>query len=598
MPFSIKTAFRLLMFFLVALAIPVTEVYADICFPLRTINQWACVPKAGTECAVGQLQGRCQYDGITVCPLGAGGEEQDSCVLEGGVYPEDRTCMAVCLGWVTSTTHCDTINKPVPCSPAPDCKYEGIITTCSGGGTFEGPCKEDTSILTYGCWVPGDSPTPTSVGAPTPTPGGFATPIPTPPCPPPYDCNLNTNCDMCENVSSCPQDCVDPLWNSGIRVRAVRTDSSDCSIISGLTTGYEDSTIVSLSGNVFPMSQTQSPSTHFAEWLSVPLDTTYTVGITSPANLVISQTCLYNTTKGTPPAQGTWSIPVNDNPGDSFSLYVSLRSSGTWSQTGGGNVHAYQSIASLVPFASPPYFFSENGLGGFPGLVTYEGALDVASGDADDGTGSPGSLSTKRWHAIPHFPAQSSFYAHFFTHLLGGDTTMDEPATDEVLSNDDVHNCGPSRDFCYFVGPLSTSDAISIDEADSPRIIVIDGNLTINHSVNIAAGEFLAFIVRGNIIIDPSVGSDSPESYISTPDPQIQGVYITDGTFNIGGGAPNSQLILRGMFIANSFLISRTLSPAENLLYPATMFVYDPSLLFTMPQILQEVPFQWQEVAP
>jgi hypothetical protein len=242
-----------------------------------------------------------------------------------------------------------------------------------------------------------------------------------------------------------------------------------------------------------------------------------------------------------------------------------------------------------VPVTAPTQsFFSENGTGGFPGLVSYGNTLDVN-----------GRISSPQWNVQTTYPTQS-LYEHF-TLLLGGMVgSGDTLQTTGVLTQEDLDTCA-SVDFCHYQGDVTIEEGSSIIiGAAEKKTIVIGGTLTVKDTVTITPGGFLAFIVKGDITVHPDVGS-APIVYTNTPaNPHIQGVYITDGTFFAlsSGTPPDKQLILKGLFLANDFTVSRSLSDADNVRYPATMFVYDPSLLFSMPLILQEVPFKWQEVAP
>jgi hypothetical protein len=297
-------------------------------------------------------------------------------------------------------------------------------------------------------------------------------------------------------------------------------------------------------------------------------------------------------------------LPYNDLTarvvgGQTLTGYIGFTIGDVWSQTVGGNVYAGTSITSKVPTTVPQTYFSLNGVGGYPGLVTYAGSLfDFSLALVTNGSEEGGSLSSTRWIANMANPLVS-FYDHF-TILLGGMTGLGDTwdtATGE-LTQANINGCVSSTN-CYFKGNPTINDTISIG-ANEKKIIVIDGTLTIKNTIRVTSGGFFAVIAKGGITVDPTVGSTIPVGYAPGNTPHLQGIYITDGAFSVAGSGtpPDKQLILKGSVFANTFLLTRILSDANNVLYPATLFAFDPSLLFSMPVALQEVPFRWQEVAP
>jgi hypothetical protein len=269
-----------------------------------------------------------------------------------------------------------------------------------------------------------------------------------------------------------------------------------------------------------------------------------------------------------------------------------------WTQTVGGDTYAATSVSSKIPVTAPQAYFSANGPGGYPGLLTYGSSFDVSLNAMTNGAESgSNTLSTTRWNASATNPTQS-LYDHF-TLLLGGMVGSGDPwDADGELSASDFSGC-VSSDYCFFSGNPTINNALTIG-ANEKRILVINGALTIKNTITITPGGFFAIIAKDGITIDSSVGAGAPASYSTSITPQIQGMYITGGNFSIPASIapPDKQLVLKGMFVADNFSITRSLSDANNLLYPATMFIHDPSLLFSTPFILQEVPFRWQEVAP
>jgi hypothetical protein len=112
----------------------------------------------------------------------------------------------------------------------------------------------------------------------------------------------------------------------------------------------------------------------------------------------------------------------------------------------------------------------------------------------------------------------------------------------------------------------------------------VDGNLTITGNITVAAGGFAAFIARGTITLDPAVSA-------------VQGIYITSpaGTFATGTGAV--RFIGTGTFVAGNFTLQRDLGDL-NTSTSSELFVYNPQLLFTMPEAMKKMSVSWTEVAP
>jgi hypothetical protein len=86
--------------------------------------------------------------------------------------------------------------------------------------------------------------------------------------------------------------------------------------------------------------------------------------------------------------------------------------------------------------------------------------------------------------------------------------------------------------------------------------------------------------------------------------PTLEGIYIAtnaagNATFISGssGNLATARLIVQGSVIADDFLLTRDLGD-DNSTIAAEQFIFNPQLLFTMPDIMKEIPYVWQEVAP
>jgi hypothetical protein len=134
-------------------------------------------------------------------------------------------------------------------------------------------------------------------------------------------------------------------------------------------------------------------------------------------------------------------------------------------------------------------------------------------------------------------------------------------------------------------------------------VIFVDGNLDIQGTgttITVPSGAFLAFIVSGNITIDPSVGTSD---ITQTTNGQVQGVYLADGTFTVDSAGVDLKFIGEGTFSAcTGVSLPRDFnnggSGVDNNKYPATEFIYRPDFMTNTPVKMQKPIYQWQEVAP
>ena len=132
---------------------------------------------------------------------------------------------------------------------------------------------------------------------------------------------------------------------------------------------------------------------------------------------------------------------------------------------------------------------------------------------------------------------------------------------------------------------------------DDKIIFLVNGNLTIKGKITRTGTGFIAFVVKGDITVDPSVGVDP-----TSTTPVVEGLYVSKGTFHTGSSiAGKEKFVGKGIFIAGDFSLERDLdivSPGNNAFYPSELFIFDPQLLFLLPNPFRETSVTWQEVAP
>ncbi len=122
-------------------------------------------------------------------------------------------------------------------------------------------------------------------------------------------------------------------------------------------------------------------------------------------------------------------------------------------------------------------------------------------------------------------------------------------------------------------------------------IIFVPGTLTINQRITVDEGGFLFFAAKEGIIINDSVGNPPTAS----PNGDIEGIYITDGTFDTGMG--NKQLIIEGTVVAKELKQDRDLGD-DNATFPAVQFILRPDFQFSLPETLKRQRRLWREIAP
>ncbi|MGB9613589.1 MAG: hypothetical protein ACPL4K_05410 [Candidatus Margulisiibacteriota bacterium] len=241
----------------------------------------------------------------------------------------------------------------------------------------------------------------------------------------------------------------------------------------------------------------------------------------------------------------------------------------SWFQTQEGDVHSGGSIRSRVPVGQN---FSLDRSGGFPGVISYTGL------GADF---TPGGISSKNW--LANSGAKRNSYS-FFYQLLGS-PALEPPPTGGTISNSDL----PKGDggVKAYNGDIQTGDAWQIGR--SRIVILTSGKFTISHKISIANEGSLVVVAKQGIDVAWNFGGSNN---------QVQGIFITDGTFNSSvGGSANNQLIVEGGVIAQSVNLGRDLG-ANNGTTPAEKFVYRPDLWLNIYPQLWKRSHLWEEVAP
>jgi hypothetical protein len=375
--------------------------------------------------------------------------------------------------------------------------------------------------------------------------------------------------------SSPPISVVCPIQTGTIKARAVSVDPSDtsCATIRSGGTG-------SIGGTVFqftpssasqPAPQTQSGSSYVV--FNNAAIGTYIIAPQAPAGYTSPTYCW---SRSTAPTSGTANT-ADLYAGDTLTWDIGYVHGVAWSQAGGGDVYASGMLQSYVPVgAVPAREFIPAGAGGYPGLATYGTDYNFDSSGATKGETW---VSSKNWLANDTAPAATDYYQLMYSQYGGDPATWDYDHPASAITKP------ASRATPYYVkGDMTTSGDWSV-WAGQTIVFIVDGNVTIAGKITITGNGFVSFIVNGNITVDPSVGA-------------LQGIYITSpaGTFATGTGAV--RLIGTGTFVAGNFNLQRDLGDTGNPTTSSELFIYNPQLLFSMPDQMKKLPVSWQEVAP
>lgn len=162
-------------------------------------------------------------------------------------------------------------------------------------------------------------------------------------------------------------------------------------------------------------------------------------------------------------------------------------------------------------------------------------------------------------------------------------------------------------------------------------IVFVDGNLTIddqdddnnNRIISVLPGDFLAFIVSGDIIIRQSVGytTETTGNYLQTAfalpfeinsepaeNPNIEGVFVANRSLVVESNndpiSPDKKFIGAGTFVGwTNVHLNRTFEDglfgsAWHSHNPTETFIYRPDLLVNMPDEMKSYLQEWREIDP
>lgn len=167
---------------------------------------------------------------------------------------------------------------------------------------------------------------------------------------------------------------------------------------------------------------------------------------------------------------------------------------------------------------------------------------------------------------------------------------------------------GTNKGAYFRDGDLTINQNWAVDAGES-IVVFVNGNLSVTNDAQITmpATGFLAFIVKGSIIFDSTIGTNTPSSTTGT----IQGVYIANGGISIQsvGASPataEKKFVGEGTFVAcGSISLPRDFRNSPNAAdgvnnnkFPASLFIFRPDIISNTPDKMKHPLQNWQEVAP
>lgn len=552
-----RTCYLIFAVFILAMStLKPEKVFAQVCYPSRYMEQYACVLGCVGQACCDLPYYACSGDPSRSC---GGPGDTTSCVAN-GPYPNAGSCAWFCDDWATSSAGVCTNTGSFlgSCTSASaGCTWTGSITTCTTQA--DGTCAGGTQTLIYGCWGPGNTPT-IAPGEPTPTPIVL--------CP-------NGQCDIAETCLSCPADCGScPVGT--LTARAVQVSASDtsCNAVTA-STNYLLGTTISFNPAVVPSSQTQGSG--ILTWANVYTSgsTLYTVSATPPDPHTLGNICVSQNGAG-------WTQNASENLtiGGTNAYAIAFLPQAGWVQTKVGNVYAGGQLTASIPATATNPYFSLVGDGGTPGIVTYGTDYDFSLSSFDKGETQ---VSSTNWLVNQSYTPVN--YFERFNYTLRNAT---KTAIIDSLDSLTQPSCATSPCIFTIEGNVITAPSSPwIIGANEQIIMLVNGNATISSNITITSGGFFSLIVNGTITVDPTVDT-------------LHGIYVTSTDTAAGmfiSSAGTTQLTVKGSVIADRFSLLRDLDTLNDTT-PGEIFELDPELLFTMPDSLKEAPYIWREVAP
>lgn len=272
-------------------------------------------------------------------------------------------------------------------------------------------------------------------------------------------------------------------------------------------------------------------------------------------------------------------------PGSGRNFYVSaipvVVSNSAWWQVQGAPVYAGSigggvTVTSLLPSTQKLILPDAGGKSGT--LLRGSGTTNLGSG----------TVSSDLWTTLGLYKGKKMDYSYFGAQMGVIKGQASDWGTDTIT----LPVYSPSKDFWYSE-PTSGTTTISSPwtvGVGEKYVVFVNGDLRISNNITVANGGFLAFIVKGKVVVAPGVTS-------------MQGMYIAGSNFEtesvyVDPSPVDTQLNVEGNVIAwGELKLTRNLGATNNTT-PGEKFTFRPDLLTNMPAKMKTFAMQWSEVAP
>lgn len=286
--------------------------------------------------------------------------------------------------------------------------------------------------------------------------------------------------------------------------------------------------------------------------------------------------------------------------GSGYHFYVGQRSS-PWFQVHDGSVAAYGNnglaISNQIPTqctaatgCTPTMIRTPNSTA--PAVITGGGTVDMSETPGNQTTGIDD--ENKNWLArLSDTPARQNFaYFRRIYKLPSANVQNDFELNFNNAPKPSSAPKNPGVKAYFHVGKLEITSPWVVNAGES-YVILVDGPISINASIKVAQGGFLAFISSQNIWVSPGLGT----SNLTSTTPIIEGVYIADNKFML---PPSSlKFVGAGTFVGwNGFDLQRKLPGNANNTNPAELFIYRPDFLRNAPEEMKTPRYEWNEINP
>lgn len=257
-------------------------------------------------------------------------------------------------------------------------------------------------------------------------------------------------------------------------------------------------------------------------------------------------------------------------------------------QATGASVHSNASFGGIVDGAIPAGTYFNQLADGFYGVVSSQGSFSFSAAKTN----------TKLWQ-LSNYPASTTpilvnppFDHNYFWNAFGDKVTSVVSANQ--INNGDFQSAGNgpvviavhpiSGNSVSIANPINVTGGkllvVFVNSATDPTGTPVNLTLAPGGSVRTGANSMIVWIVSGNVTIDSSVN-------------QVDGFWLSSGTFNDGGGT--TQLTISGGVASyGGVTLSRRNS---NTSLPSEVISYNPNILLLAPVLGTSI-YTWNEVSP